>query len=281
MKQGNKLYKTFHKSDPWDKPQSSYIGMTESQIQELVKRGEFDEIPIGRNQSMSGRRVYGYDSCTWDRGWPSWNYIGKWLRKRVGQPREKIEAEFIDLWKRSKMSGCECGPLEYLNEHYHIDEERPGYVYSRYRRGFYWDSNDILRMYPERRLWKNDWPDYSTIEKRKANKEVYSLNEEKISGVGPIGIGAYFIDEDRGKELHHCVAIKTDIWNQGLPKNQQYKPSDCWRQSLLSQDFADYLHQEYKPIHILGVGSETVKVVGDYSVPWKNEAHRYLFATPK
>jgi hypothetical protein len=277
MKQGDKLYKTFHKSDPWDKPQSSYIGMSEAQIQELVKTGRFDDIPTGRKQSMSGRRVYGYESATWERGWPSWNYVGKWLRKRVGQPKEKIETEFIDLWKKSKMSNCDYGPLEYLNRHHNIDErEQEG----NWRRGYYWDENNILRMYKPR-LYKNQWPDYNTLEKRRANKEVYSLNKEKISGNGPIGVGAYFIDEDRGKELHHCVAIKTDVWNQGLPKNQQYPPSEVWRWDKVDQTFVDYLHREYKPVHILGVGSETVKVVGNYSVLWKNDIRRYMFATPK
>lgn len=277
MKQGDKLYKTFHKSDPWDKPQSSYIGMSEAQIQELVKTGRFDEIPVGHKKSMSGRRVYGYDSATWERGWPSWNYVGKWLRKRVGQPKEKIEKEFIELWKKSKMSGCEYGPLEYLNRHHTIDEQEQE---GNWRKGYYWDENNILRMYKPR-LYKNQWPDYNTLERRKENQRAYDLIKDKLSGNGPIGLGNYYIDLDKGRTKHPCVAIRTDLWNQGLPKDQQYQHSDVWRWNKVPQDYADYLHNNYQPVHILGIGKMDAKVVGNYSVLWKNDVNRYMFATLK
>ena len=282
MKQGDKLVGPLHKSR-WGKPQSDYIGITESQLKALVNVEDFDKIPIGETKSMSGRRVYGHDSASYERGWPKWNYVGKWLRKRIGKPKAFVEKEFIELWKQRKMDnwwGGE-GPIKYLNNYVDREEES-----GRWRRGFYWDENDILRMYPNSRPWKNDWPDYSTHEKRKANKLTFEENEEKLSGSGPIGIGKYYIDEDRGKELHTVVAIRTDLWNQGLPESEYFEKSNTWWQCpKASLDFLHHLHTNYKPVNILGIGVktsvETERSKTYFNSVWGREYVRYMFATPK
>lgn len=285
MKQGDKLVGPLHKSRR-SKPQSGYIGITESQLKALVNVEDFDKIPVGETKSMSGRRVYGYDSVAYERGWPRWNYTGKWLRKRIGKPKASVEKEFIELWKQRKMDnwwGGE-GPIKYLDNL--VDREKePG----RWRRGYYWDENEILRMYPERRLWKNDWPDYSTYEKRKANKLTFKENEGKLSGLGPIGIGKYFIDEDRGKELHAVMAVRTDLWNQDLPESEHFEKSNTWRECpKASLDFLHYLHTNYKPVNILGVGVKTavetenskILNLGSYR-EWMKQYVRYVFISPK
>lgn len=283
MKLGDKLVGPLHKSR-WGKPQSDYIGITESQLKALVNVEDFDRIPIGETKSMSGRRVYGYDSASYERGWPKWRYVGKWLRKRVGKSKASVEKEFIELWKQRKMDnwwGGE-GPVKYLD--YHIDREEDS---GGWRRGFYWDENGILRMYPERRLWKNDWPDYSTHEKRKANKLTFEENKEKLSGSGPIGIGKYYVDEDRGKELHTVVAIRTDLWNQDLPESKHFEKSNVWKECpKASLDFLHHLHTNYKPVNILGVGVKTAvetesSKTFNFNSNWGREYVRYMFATPK
>lgn len=260
--------------------------MSESQIKNLVASEEFDEIPLGGKKPMGGPKVYGYDSATYYRGWPKWNVIGRWLRKRLGQPKSKVEGEFVKFWRDGKMDAhCGYGPIEYLNR-CHIDREKGN---ERWRKGFYWDENDILCAYPFRKLWKNDWPDYNTIEKRKANKLVWDENWEKLSGEGPIGIGRYYVDADRGKETHPVVAIRTDLWNQGLPKDRQYEESNTWRYfPRASADFIHYLHENYKPVNILGVGVKTA-VETDWSKTvnigpgnnWRREYVRYMFAIAK
>ena len=283
MKQGDKLVGPLHKSR-WSKPQSDYIGISESQLKAFVGVEDFDKIPIGETKSMSGRRVYGYDSDSYRRGWPKWGYVGKWLRKRIGKPKASVEKEFIDLWKQRKMDnwwGGE-GPIKYLDRY--IDrEERLG----RWRQSYYWDENEILRMYPERRLWKDDWPDYSTHEKRKANKLTFEENKEKLSGSGPIGIGRYYIDEDRGKELHTVVAIRTDLWNQGLPESEHFEKSNTyWRQCpKASLDFLHHIHTNYKPVNILGVGwiaAVETEISKELHREWgMKEYIRYMFISPK
>lgn len=278
MKHGNSLYNDSNKRSHsrWKKPQGPYQGLSESQIKELINTEQYDEVPTGSQKSMNGKKVYGYDSYCWDRGFPNWNYINRWLRKRVGFSRKRVEEEFIQLWSERGMNTYMVGPLEYI-KHHHIDAEQSA---SRYARGFYWDENNILRMYSPQRWGVTKFPEYSTIEKRKANKEVFNQNWDKIRGAGPIGIGSYFIDADKGKELHHCVAIRTDLWNQGLPKDQQYEASTTWKvYPTASQGFLDYLHSNYKPVNILGVG---VKTARSEKIPLGYEnVYRYVFATPE
>ena len=283
MKQGDKLIQSRRSRSFGYAPQSGYIGLSEGQIKSLVNTGEFDKIPLGEKKSMGGRKVYGWNSTTYDHGLgdPKWNVVGRWLRKRIGQSKSRVEKDFIDFWKNGKMDETSgMGPTNYLNK-YLIDSEE--HSINTFRRGFYWDENDILRMYPERRMWRNEWPDYNTAEKRKANKLVFEENKLKISGNGPISIGKYYIKEDRAKELHSVLAIRTDIWNQNLPEKEQYRESKTLKPCVkASSDFLHWIHNYFEPVQVLGVGDRYCKKINSNHDWWlREEIINYMFVVVK
>lgn len=288
MKKGNKLYDYTrkHYSD-WKKQQRHYTGLSESQIKELVKSEDFDQIPSGGSKSMSGRRVYGYDSLSYERGWTNWNYVSRWLLKRVGKPREKVEEEFIQLWKNGKMSQFkDGGPLENLRSY--VDEEPKG----NFRHGFFWNEKGLLQAYTPRTWYKNKFPDYSTIEKRKANKIAFEEAKSNLmQGKGPIPIGSYYISEDRGQKLHPCYAIRTDIWNQGLPEDQKLFKSDFkvigsikgYPEAVkIKAELLNYYHDTYVPVNILGIGSTHLVPAFEPTYSYLTTRYfGYIFVTPK
>lgn len=281
MKKGNKLWYQNHKSRKWTKDfQNSALALSDAQVKELVRTEldlDSDELSDRSRLSMSARRSYGY-SASFDRKCPDYGKVVQWLTSRVGQNFDKVSSEFVQFWKDSGMSNYDEGPITWMMKRFVDDREwtldeirKDRYGYGRYWKRFYLDGQDRLQRYPA--AYRS--PRYGAYKKEsdqvqatlEDNKNIYETFKYKISGDGPVPIGYYYLDANNRQFQTQVFAVNLRIWNQDLPEEKQTWPPDVrdvrwWPNDRRDLDFLHFLHTNYTPVTIPGVGSYQTGLTG-------------------